>query len=98
MFSNENKEREESMKRVSLGLVIVVSMLAGGCTKYYQVSDPSTGRVYYTTGLKDTGGGSIQLKDERTGGEVTIQNSEVKTITKDEYDRGRLVGPTSNPK
>lgn len=63
--------------------VLSLAMLAG-CTTYYQVSDPSTGRTYYTTKLKKKSGSTV-FKDASTGSEVSIQNSEISKVTKDQY-------------
>lgn len=63
---------------------IVLAALAGGCTKYYRVTDPSTGKVYHTTEVKSKGSATV-LKDVDSGNTVTIQNSEVMEISKDQY-------------
>jgi hypothetical protein len=67
----------------ALGLWVVA---ISGCTTYYMVRDPSSGRTYYTTEIKPVGqGGAVKFKDEKTGAAVTIQSSEVKEIGSDEY-------------
>lgn len=71
-------------------VVLLLGTLAGGCASYYEVTDPSTGRAYYTDRVRKERGGAVQLIDARTGNEVTIQNSEVKKITKQEYESNRL--------
>ena len=63
---------------------------AAGCTSYYKVTDPTTGREYYTKELKQGKQGSAQLRDGRTGNTVNIQNSEISKITKEQYEAGRL--------
>ena len=65
--------------------IALIAVLITGCTKYYKVSDPLTGGTYYTTKIKKHSGGAVSLKDEKTGKTVTIQNSEVEKITKDEF-------------
>jgi hypothetical protein len=70
---------------------------AGGCTKYYRVTDPTSGRVYYATRIDKGRGGDVSLTDDRTGSEVTIQNSEVAEIKKEEYESGRAMPPTTRP-
>ena len=62
---------------------------AGGCTKYYEVTDPSTGKVYYTTSLDERSGGAVALRDANTGANVTVQNSEVRQISEEAYRRDR---------
>jgi uncharacterized protein YceK len=79
------------MKRIALSLVLAAGGVGlSGCTSYYRVTDPSTGRTYYTTEMKKKGDGAVQLRDGRTGQEVTIQNSEIAKVTKEEYESGRV--------
>ena len=54
------------------------------CTTYYEVTDPTTDKVYYTTDL-DVDDGVATLTDANSGAQVTIQNSEVKEVSKDTY-------------
>lgn len=68
-------------------------LLAGGCTSYYRVTDPTTGRDYYTTKLKQRSSGSVTLKDARTGNQVSLQNSEVRKIGKKEFKAGKSAAP-----
>ncbi len=75
------------MKRATT--VLIASLLLGGCASYYKVTDPVSGRTYYTDDMKKERDGAVRLKDARTGSEVTIQNSEVKKITKEEYETNR---------
>jgi hypothetical protein len=80
-------------------LACAVAITVVGCTTYYRVTDPTTGRSYYTTRLDEQRSGSVQLKDARTGYMVTVQNSEVKKISKEEYDQGRFAStPAPAPK
>jgi hypothetical protein len=72
-------------------------MWAGGCgPTYYKVTDPTTGKDYYTTELKRDHG-TAMLKDSKSGSEVTLQNVEVKKVTKEEYDVGRYAQPAATP-
>ena len=81
------------MKQFKL-LVVVLStgLLMSACATYYRVTDPSTGNAYYTEKVKRQGS-AVRIKDARTGAEVTIQNSEIKDIEKQEYYQA-LVAPT----
>ena len=65
-------------------LLLVLGM--AGCGSYYQVRDPAGSSVYYTTDLKKRPEGTIKFKDVKTGAEVPLQNSEVKEISKDEFN------------
>ena len=77
------------MKRTAMALCVV--LLAGsGCTSYYRVTDPHTSKVYYTTKIDRKGSGAAMIKDGRTGNMVSIQNSEIEQISKEEYDAGRF--------
>ena len=60
-------------------------MLVAGCTNYYRVTDPTTGKAYYTTKIDADKSGVVKMKDEKTGSKVTLQSSEIKEISKDEY-------------
>ena len=76
------------MKRMQIVLCAVV-LLAGGCTTYYKVTDPTTNKTYYTTELKQDHG-TATLKDARTGNMVTIQNSEVSQVSKEQFESGKV--------
>jgi hypothetical protein len=68
-----------------------------GCTSYYKVTDPTTGRSYYATGVENLSSGATRLTDERTKTEVTIQNSQVEKITKDQYEAALYASPATRP-
>ena len=75
------------MNRKSLTIVLAVSFLFGlvACGGYYKVVDPASGNVYYTTKVKKEMGGAVVIKDAKTGADVTLQNSEVTKVKKDEF-------------
>jgi hypothetical protein len=66
---------------------MALMMILGGCGSYYQVRDASSSKEYYTTDI-DNAGSAIKFKDVKTGSLVTLQNSEVKEISKDEFAKG----------
>ena len=70
--------------------VLVALLLAAlsGCASYYRVTDPSTSKVYYAKEIKKLSGGAVRIKDEKAGDEVTLQNSEIKKIEKEEFNQG----------
>jgi len=80
------------MKRAIAGAMYVVvlglALLASGCATYYRVTDPASGRVYYTDKISTAKGGAVKLQDARSKAVVTLQNSEVTEISKDEYKAG----------
>ena len=77
------------MNRVLKVACIAAIGVAAGCTSYYKVTDPSTGNVYYTTDVQNKGGGSVRIKDAATGDQVTLQNSQVTKVNKEEYETNR---------
>lgn len=88
------------MKTTMGGLCAVVfglALLATGCAStYYRVTDPASGKVYYTEKVSSERGGAVKLKDARSKSDVTLQNSEVTEISKDEYKKGLAV-PVAAP-
>jgi hypothetical protein len=57
-----------------------------GCTKYYRVTDPGSGKSYYTTKVSEAGNtGAVKIKDAKTGGTITLQSSEVHEISEQEF-------------
>jgi hypothetical protein len=73
--------------------VCLALLCIGGCTSYYKVTDPTTGREYYTTELQRKNSGAATLKDGRTGNIVNLQNSEIAQVSKEQYDAGRYSTP-----
>ena len=56
-----------------------------GCASHYAVKDPQTGTVYHTRDIERQRGGAVIFEDAKSKSEVTIQNSEVKKVSKSEY-------------
>ena len=76
------------MKTTTIALWTICGMaglLAGCGGNYYRVNDPAGDRQYYTSDIDQTKTGSITFKDEKSGSVVTLQSSEVKEISKDEF-------------
>lgn len=72
---------------LALGLLFGIAGLLAGCGgNYYKVSDPAGDRLYYTTEIDQSKGGAISFKDEKSGSKVTLQSSEVKKISEDEFE------------
>jgi hypothetical protein len=72
------------MKRILMAVVLILMMVTMGCASYYQVTDPGSDKVYYTTKVKKKDG-RVEFKDAATGSEITLQSSEVLKIKKEEY-------------
>lgn len=70
--------------------IALVGALAtvSACTTYYKVTDPSTQKTYYTTGIKKQKGGAVEFKDAATSARVTVQNSEVIEISRADFKAG----------
>ncbi len=79
-----------------LVVVLCLGIVVVGCASYYKVTDPQSGKEYYTQEYENLKGGAVKLKDARSGSIVTIQNSEVKEIDSDAYKAG-LAAPVSKP-
>ncbi|MCG6973627.1 MAG: hypothetical protein LJE66_10830 [Desulfobacterales bacterium] len=75
------------MKQKILTTLLAMLFLVGivGCGSYYMVKDPTSGNVFYTTKIKAEKGGAIMFEDNKTQTSVTLQNSEVKEISKEQY-------------
>jgi hypothetical protein len=63
----------------------MAGLLAGCGGNYYRVNDPAGNKQYYTSDINQTKAGAITFKDEKSGSVVTLQSSEVKEISEDEF-------------
>jgi hypothetical protein len=71
---------------MALGILCGMTGLLAGCGgSYYRVNDPAGERQYYTTEIEKTKAGAITFKDEKSGSVVTLQSSEIKEISGDEF-------------
>jgi uncharacterized protein YceK len=69
-------------------LAVVACALLAGCASYYRVTEPGSGRQYYTNKVDKQRDGSVTLEDSETKSEVTLQSSEVVEVPKKEYEAG----------
>jgi len=68
------------------GLLVCGLLLAlAGCSGYYRVTDPGSGKTYYTTFLDERAAG-VKFKDDKTGNAVILHSLEVAEIPKEEYE------------
>jgi hypothetical protein len=68
---------------------MVLALPLSGCSTYYMVRDPAGRTDYYTRDIDSAGmSGAIKFTDERSGAVVTLQSSEVRKISKDEFAKG----------
>lgn len=63
-------------------------MFAAGCTSYYRINDQGSGRIYYTTDYDRSDSGAIIFQDDRTRSTVTLQSSEIREVSRTEYENG----------
>jgi len=84
------------MDKNLLVILLFSGFLATSCASYYKVADPVTGNIYYTEEVKRQGSAAV-FKDARSGAQVTIQNSEISEVSKDEFEAGRTA-PKAQPK
>jgi len=77
-------------------ILLCVSLFVVGCASYYKVTDPQSGKEYYSQEINSLSGGAVKLKDARSGSVLTLQNSQVKEISEKEYKAG-LAAPVSKP-
>jgi hypothetical protein len=74
----------------------MAGLLAGCGGNYYKVNDPAGGKQYYTTEIEQSKAGAITFKDKKSGAKLTLQSSEVKDISKEEFESG-VKGPAAAP-
>jgi len=67
------------------GAFLLAAVLSACGGSYYKVADPSTEKIYYTDEIEKVKSGAIKLLDANTGNMVTLQNSEVTEISKEEF-------------
>jgi len=73
--------------RIRFAAIVLAAMPLGlgACSSaYYVVKDAESGREYYTTNVKHSGEANT-FKDPKTRSTVTLKNSELTEISKDEY-------------
>jgi hypothetical protein len=78
------RETVMTATRLTVMTALMLGLAAVGCTTYYRVTDPASGRKYYTDEYKRTDAG-IRFKDHISGSEVMLPASEILEVSKDEY-------------
>jgi hypothetical protein len=66
--------------------LLAIVLVTAGCTTYYRVTDPASGRMYYTTDISRRGS-AVEFTDAKSGSSVILQNSEIKEISSDDYQK-----------
>jgi hypothetical protein len=95
-FVKGEKTMKRSMRYGWLVVGLCVGLLVAGCASYYRVTDPLSGKEFYTQKVDTLSGGAVKVLDARSGSVVTLQNSQVKEISEKEYKAG-LAAPVSKP-
>lgn len=72
------------MRKFVLAAVLACAFLTG-CTRYYEVTDPGTGKSYYTKNIGRKRSGAVTLVDAKTKARITLQTSEIRRIHKDTF-------------
>lgn len=78
-------------------LLLGGALLAGGCSvphvmglgAYYAVTDPASGRVWYTDQLQREDRGVIEFRDAATGAWISLPAGEAREITAAEFRAGQ---------
>lgn len=68
--------------RNALLLCCLIGLSSPGCT-YYKITDPGSGKVYYTDNWRSARygwNGAVRFTDIGSGQLVTLQNSELKVV------------------
>jgi hypothetical protein len=73
------------MNRKRMFAAFSIFLLLAACTTYYEVKDPTSDKVYYTTKVDRNRDGSVQLTNDVNGASITLQNSEIKEVDKETY-------------
>jgi hypothetical protein len=71
---------------IASNALLAIVLVTAGCTTYYRVTDPSSGKIFYTTDVKRSGS-AVMFKDAKSGSDVTLQASEVREITSDDFNK-----------
>ena len=82
-----------------VGRFAFVSLIAvSGCASYYKITEPGSGKEFYTQDVsRKISGGAIEFKDAKTGATTTLQNSQVLEINKETYEAGLKAAKASAP-
>jgi len=52
------------IRLVTVWILCGLTAIAAGCTSYYRVTDPASGKSYYTTEISEAGrAGAVKIKD-----------------------------------
>lgn len=81
----------------ALALAPLMAAVAA-CASYYKVTEPISGKEFYTQDVSHKiGGSAIEFKDAKTGAQTTLQNSQVLEIDKKTYEAGLAAAKAPAP-
>jgi len=81
------RRKTRAPKAASAAAIVLSAGLFVGCgSTHYRVTDPSTGKEYYTTKVRDRDGG-VRFIETETARKVTLDDAEVEEISKQEFQR-----------
>ena len=66
--------------------LLAIVLVTAGCTTYYRVTDPGSGRMYYMTDITRRGS-AVEFTDAKSGSQVTLQASEIKEISSEDFQK-----------
>ena len=76
------------MRRLAILTATILVMVTLGCASYYKITDPATGKDYYTQEVEREGG-SVTFQDVNSRATVTLPTSEVMEISKDQFEANK---------
>ena len=72
------------MKRLLIITILAMSLPA--CATRYEIRYPNTNEVHYAKDYDKMKSGSVRFTDAITGTKITITSSEIKKISKEEFE------------
>ena len=82
-MNNRSRLTRQTFLAAALGLALA----AIGCTSYYVITEPKTGKVYYTTEWEMARGVTTRFVDAKSGAIATIQESEIRQVDEKEFQK-----------
>lgn len=74
-------------KSLPAATMLLVAAVVSGCA-HYQITDPTTGRTYYSADAQRAPySGAVVFTDAKTGETLTLQNTQLKQISREEFER-----------
>jgi len=77
--------RKNIILQAITALTLAVILFAG-CARFYEVTDPQSGKIFYTRDVDYKKGGAVGFKDAKTGSKIVLQSSDVKKLKSAEYN------------